>query len=228
MFTISPKNEVIEALIEEFKSGHITTIYGNSASGRTTCCLLAAIEVVENKGKVIYVDTGSGFDVKRFRQLGGNKEYLDNIFLLQPKSFDEQGKLIEKLHKLCENEKIKLVIVDTIGSYYRLNLGKNPKKVNKQLLEQLITLVRIARDLDKVVLMTNQVYADMNDEDKNIKMVGGNLTHKMSKYLIELEKKDDERIACLVRYKMDKDNVTHHNLNKKVKFEIREEGMFLI
>ena len=131
-----------------------------------------------------------------------------------------------KLQKLCENPKIRLVIVDTISKHYRVELKNNPKEVNNMMIAELKTLVRIARDLNKVVLITNQVYAKMDEKD-SLKMVGGNIIPHMSKCIIELNKKADQRFASVIKYKMAHDKTTYYNLGKTVKFEIKEKGLFI-
>ena len=229
-YSINPSNDVISTLIPRgFLSKNLTTIYGNAASGKTTSCLLAAISCVKNNGKVIFIDTEAGFDTNRFKQLIGEDidNVLEKIFLNQPKTFEEQHQIILKLHKLCENAQIKLVIVDTIGKHYRVELSKNPKKTNQMMLEQLKTLVRIARDLNKVVILTNQVYTKIDEKNK-LKMVGGTLIPHMSKCIIELNKKDDNRCASVVKYKMLHNKTTYFNLGKKVNFEIKENGLILV
>jgi len=232
-YTISCFNQPVKELIEEYESGKITILYGNSASGITTSCLLAAISCAKQGNKVIYVDTESNFNSERLKQLyfGDIKDILDNIFLIQPKTFKEQHDTILKLKKLCEDEKIKLIIVDTIGSKYRVNINNDAKKINKMMVDQLKTLVRIARDLNKIVLMTNQVGAKLDGSDE-IKMVGGKMIENMAKVIIELRKKDEKRTARLVKYKYDCEEEdkekTHPNLDKEIEFEIKEKGLFLI
>ncbi len=228
-YQLSPNNSVIEELIDNYSSGNLTTIYGNAASGKTTCCMLASISASKMGGKVVCVDTEKGFNSDRLKQLSG-KEYkksLDNLLLIQPKSYEEQHKTILKLKELCKNEKIKLVVVDTIGKYYRVELNKQPKRTNKMMVSQLRTLVQIARDLDKVVLLTNQVYSKMDLQD-GLKMVGGSMMEHMNKVLIELQKIDSKRTAKLVKYKTEKENTTDYNLGKTIKFEIKEKGFFLL
>jgi DNA repair protein RadB len=213
-------NDVTGSLIEKYRFGHLTTIYGNAASGKTTSCLLAAIQA---EGKVIYVDTENGFDTQRLSQLysGDVEKLLENIFLLQPKSFEEQHETILKLHKLCDNPKIKLVIVDTIGNRYRKVVNENPEESNTMMIMQMQILYRIARDLNKAVILANQVYASL--KDNKLRMIGGAIVRNMSNCIIELEKKDDRRFATLMKYKLDKGE--HHHLGKTVEFEISEKGL---
>ena len=204
-------------------------IYGNAASGKTTSCLLAAIACARNKSKIIFVDTENSFDSKRLQQLyyGNVKEILDNIFLIQPKTFEEQSETILKLKRLCENDSIKLVIVDTIGNLYRKRLSDKPKKINKMMAEQMADLVRIARDLNKVVIITNQVSSKV-DGSNEIKMVGGKMMENLSKVIIEVKKDDKKRYAKLIKYKYDEEDKIHPNLDEKIKFEIKENGLFIL
>lgn len=228
-FTIKTYNAPIAALIEKYESGKITCIYGNAASGKTTTCLLACIAAAKEEKKVIYIDTENSFDSQRLKQLyfGDINEILDNIFIFAPKTFQEQDEIINKVKKLCEKESIGIVIIDTIGHHYRNILNENPKEINTIMAEQLAQIVRIARDLDKIVLMTNQVYSKI-DGTNQVKMVGGKFVEKMSKIIIELNKDDDNRTSKLIKYKMEKDNITHYKLNKVVDFKIREKGLYLI
>jgi len=221
-------NEPIKELIEKYESGKLTMIYGNAASGKTTSCLLAAIAAARNKGKIIFVDTEHSFDSDRLKQLyyGDYNEILDNIFLIQPKTFEEQYETILKLKKLCDNDKIKLVIVDTIGSLYRKRLSDNPKGINKMMAEQMANLVRIARDLNKIVIVTNQVGSKV-DGTTDIKMVGGKMMENLSKVIIELKKEDDIRYAKLIKYKYDEEDKIHPNLDEKIEFKIKNNGLIL-
>lgn len=226
-YALSPNNEVISSLIGEYHPGYVTGIYGNASSGKTTSCLLAAIRVAKNN-KVIFVDTESSFDSDRLKQLCDEdfNKILENIFLIQPKSFDGQQQTIEKMHRICNNEKIKLVVVDTIGNHYRVAVNENPKIINSMMAIQVQTLIRIARDMNKVVLVTNQAVSRMNEKDE-INMVGGKLISNMCRCIIELNKKDSRRYATLIKYKMENEETTNPNIGKKVEFEIREKGLFL-
>jgi len=170
----------------------ITTIYGPAGSGKTVLCMLCAINVARLGKKVVYVDTEEGFSVERLRQICSsiNKDYkkvLDNIVFLKPTSFEEQKKCFERLRELV-NEKIGLIVVDTIAMLYRLELGKSedPKHINQELGRQIAYLTQIARIKNIPVLITNQVYADFEEKDK-VNMVGGDILKYGSKCLLELQ-----------------------------------------
>ena len=227
VFSIPCFNDPVKELINNYESGKVTCIYGNAASGKTTCCLLATIACAKSNGKIIYVDTESGFNTERLKQLyfGDVEDIMDNVFLLQPKSFTEQNETILKLKKLCDNDSIKLIIIDTIGHHYRKIRNDKPKETNAIMAEQMANVVRIARDLNKVVLITNQVYSQL--ENNEFRMVGGSLTEKMCKVIIELKKTENNRYATLKKYKQEPEDTSYYELGKKIKFEIKEKGLFI-
>jgi DNA repair protein RadB len=195
----------------------INLIYGPAASGKTTCCLLAAIAVVKNNGKVIFIDTENGFSIERLKQLCGEdyKEIMENIFLLKIKSFDDQKKKFDMLFKIVKDGRINLVIVDTLGVHYRKVLKEDVTGVNNALIEQLKILKYIIQ-LGVTVLITNQVYANINEKDK-IESVGGKMVKNFSKILIELQNMPHgNRKAILLKPK-----------HKEILFKIKQEGFTL-
>ena len=184
------KIESGSSLLDELLEGGydkdiINTIYGPAGSGKTLLCLLALLKV---KGKVIFVDTEGGFSVERLKQLTDDYEkVLDRIVFLNPTTFEEQKDSFEKLKKIV-NDKIELIIVDTVSMLYRLEMGKNDDvyEVNKALGQQLGFLNEIARKKKIPILITNQVYANFEQKDK-VNIVGGDLLRYGSKCMIELQ-----------------------------------------
>ncbi|MFH1181735.1 MAG: DNA repair and recombination protein RadB [Candidatus Woesearchaeota archaeon] len=181
---ISSGSDVFDELLEGgFDSGVITTIYGPAGSGKTTTCLLAAL--ASCKKKVVFMDSEGGFSISRLKQLSkGYKEALDRIFVLKPRNFDQQKQAVEQIKKLSAT-KIGLIICDTISSLYRVERGNDNKALNRELGKQIGVLLEIAREKNIPVLLTNQVYADF-DNQTNVKMVGGDILKYSSKCLIEL------------------------------------------
>ncbi|MBW2996293.1 DNA repair and recombination protein RadB [Candidatus Woesearchaeota archaeon] len=212
--------KVISDLLEGgWEKDIINTVYGPAGSGKTLLCILALIEVVKNGGKVVYVDTEGGFSVERLKQLTDDYEkVLEKVVFLKPVTFEEQKDVFEKLKDLI-NDKIKLVVVDTVSMLYRLEMGKNEDiyEVNKALGQQLGFLNEIARNKNIPVLITNQVYADFDNKDA-VKIVGGDLLRYGSKCMLELKNAaSGVRVACLRKHRSIKPG--------EVMFRIVEKGL---
>ena len=186
-------SKVLDIMLDGgYENDVITTIYGPAGSGKTVLCLLCSINVARNGKKVVYVDSEGGFSLERLKQIASHisqdyKEILDKIIFLKPTSFAEQKKSFEKLKDIV-NDKIGLIVVDTIAMLYRLELGKSEsvQEVNRELGRQISYLTEIARKKNIPVLITNQVYADFDDKDK-VNIVGGDILKYGSKCLIELQ-----------------------------------------
>lgn len=175
-------------LKDGYETDIITTIYGPAGSGKTCLCLLCATGIARKNKKIIYVDTEGNFSLERLKQIAPDyKKILQKIVFLRPTSFEDQKKSFEKLKEIV-NEKIGLIVVDTIAMLYRLELGKNEDvyEVNRELGKQLSYLTEIARKKNIPVLITNQVYSDFENKDK-VNIVGGDLLKYGSKCLIELQ-----------------------------------------
>ena len=194
-------------------SNSINMIFGPAASGKTTCCLLTGIEIAKKGGKILFIDTESGFSVERLRQLcGGDIGVIDKFILLKIRSFEEQCKKFEILEEIVNGGEIKLVIVDTIGSLYRKALKENIYGVNKEIDMQFRVLKDIIRG-GVSVLLTNQVYDNL--KNGGVQIVGGEMFRNWSGLLIELKKLNGlNRVAELLKPKN----------GEEIKFKIEERG----
>ncbi len=213
-------SEVIDMLIGPGFPNSVTTFYGPSASGKTTFALLAAARMAAENKKSVFIDTEKGFSVERLKQISGEKfdDFIESIMLFPIKNFTDQCVKIEKLAKIAESGRIFIVIVDTIGAYYRLELNNDAYRANKLMDRQLRILSEISRKGIPVVL-TEQVYDDLN-RNGEICLVGGSMLRNWSKCLIELKKDNSSRRAKLVKHESLKDV-------KDVFFEIKEKGIFI-
>ena len=198
-------SKVLDILLNGgYEKDIITTIYGPAGSGKTVLCLLCSIVIARAGKKVVYVDSEGGFSIERLKQVYSytSKDYkdiLNNIIFLKPTSFQEQKKSFEKLKELV-NDKIGLIVVDSIAMLYRLELGKSDEvqEVNRELGRQIAYLTEIARKNTIPVLITNQVYTDFDEKDK-VNIVGGDILKYGSKCLIELQITHNGNRRCILR-----------------------------
>jgi len=198
-------SKVLDLMLDGgYEKDVITTVYGPAGSGKTVLCLLCSINVARTGKKVVYVDCEGGFSLERLKQICSHisqdyKKVLDNIIFLRPTSFEEQRKSFEKLKDIV-NDKIGLIVVDTIAMLYRLELGKddNVHEVNRELSRQISYLTEIARNKKIPVLITNQVYTDFDARDK-VNIVGGDILKYGSKCLMELQTTPNNNRRLILR-----------------------------
>lgn len=194
-----PLNEVIPEISEKA----LTSFYGGPGTGKTCIALMASIECVKNGGKVLYVDTEGGFSVERAHQLLDNKmaleSFLKHVELAQPKTFDEQGKLIESLG----NKKFDLLIIDSLVALYRLEYSNQEETLaaSRKLAKQLSDLAVISREKNVPVILTAHTYKKWDTGENEV--IGGENLKYWSKAMVFLEKtgKMSERTASLVKHR---------------------------
>jgi len=212
----------------------ITMIAGPPGCGKTNLCFLVCCSQAKKEKKIIFVDTEGGFSVDRIKQIVGDdcEKVLENIFLLEPTSFEEQKKCFLKLLEKVKKEHVSLIIVDGMAMLYRLELGdalkskdfENVRKVNREIAKQMRALSEIARKQKIPVIITNQVYGGfLSEEDwrrgveREMNIVGGDLFKYWTKCIIELKKSGNRRKAVLLK---------HRSLpEKEFSFEIVSEGI---
>lgn len=169
----------------------VTIIYGPAASGKTTLALLASLELAKQKKRVLFIDTENGFSVDRIKQMSPlYKELLDYIYLFRINDFQEQGERIEEINKIVNM--FSLIIVDSIGNYYREELKKDVNKINREMEKQLRTIKSFSKKFNIPIIITNQVYTNIHK--KEIDLVGGNLVRDFSNILLEL-KRDPRKVV---------------------------------
>ena len=213
MNKVSSGSIVVDELLDEgLDKDKITCVYGVAASGKTTLAMLSAVECAANGGKVLFIDSENGFSVERFKQIScNNLDLLKNVFVIKVKSLYDQLQKIENLKR--DFDKFSLIIIDTIGNYYRKEVVRDVF-ANKQLYKQFDILREIA-DNNVPILITNQIYTD--PVNKSVKIVGGKIVMNNVDCLIELVKLGNNRGAVLRKHYSIKEN-------KEKMFKIVEKG----
>lgn len=211
--------KVFDNLLEGgFEKDIITTVFGPAGSGKTNLALISVINTIKEGKKVVFIDSEGGFSVARLKQLVSDIDtVLKNVIFFKPTSFNEQNKAFEKLKKII-NDKIGLIVVDSIAYLYRAEIsGNDVGEVNRALGRALADLNSISRKMQIPVLITNQVYSVFDDREK-VNMVGGDLLKYSSKCLIELQITPENNRRAVLR--------KHRSLpEKEAVFKIIEAGL---
>ncbi len=194
-----------------FESGTVTQLYGEAGSGKTNVCLQVAIECARKGKRVIFIDS-EGFSPERFLQIASaNSENVESIarriIIYEPHSFEQQTSCINEIEEVIKEKEgengVALVILDSATLFYRLELDDERSiYLRRVLANQIMHLLEIARRYDLAVIITNQVYMDI--EDGNLRPSGGYALEHLSKVIVQLEKAAEghgKRIAILKKHR---------------------------
>ncbi len=182
------------------ETGTITQIYGASGTGKTSICLMLSYNTAKSGYKVAYVDT-EGLSPERVSQIFEDKDVLKNVFIYDVIDFKQQSSAIKELAKLCKDEELKLIVVDSFTFLYRSELEDVERqiKVKRELIAQLTFLLGLARKFDLAVVITNQVFTDVKTGEE--RPLGGPSIDHISKVIIGLERLNKHRKAVLVKHR---------------------------
>jgi len=203
-----------------FEGACITVLFGEGGSGKTNVCLQLARNAVREGKKVVYIDT-EGVSPVRLQQICGERheEIARNILFSEPFNYEEQEQLVEKAIRLAEaSEEVGLIILDSATMHYRLaTSGPDRDEERRSLTRQIAYLLRLARRRDIPVILTSQVYTDI--DKGTFEPLGGHpLTHN-AKALIRLEKAGPNvRRAVIVKHR-------HLAEGNGAKFRLTERGV---
>ncbi len=217
--TSSPLDELLGGGIEK---GAITQFYGPPGCGKTNIVLKILYESTKNGSKAIFMDTEGGLSLERVQQIARSDfDFIaNNIFLLEPKTFDEQQVDIQNIEDLLKKDNsIDILIIDSIVALYRVEDG-DPSEINKKLGRIMAKLLTLSREFDIAVVITNQIYSPFDSDDLIVEPIGGTVLKYWSKIIIEIERNIGSltRTATLQRHK-------NKIPGQTVTFEITERGI---
>jgi DNA repair protein RadB len=168
--------------------GCLSLIYGEAGTGKTTLCLLLARNVARAGRKAIYIDT-EGVSMERLRQVCGPdfEAVVKNILFSAISSFDDQERMVDKAIKLAHgNLDVGMIIVDSISMHYRLTSREEERGDRRSLAGQSTKLTNLARERGIPVVVTSQVYTDV--ETGTLEALGGHALLHNSKLIMRVDK----------------------------------------
>ena len=177
----------------------ITQFVGEAGSGKSTFCLMAAVNTLRAGEGVIYIDT-EGFSIERFSQIAGDQTeaLAANLYVFEPDTFAEQGLMIAEAEKLVKTGRAKLIVVDSATALYRVEQIES-KDALSMLSQQMMVLLGIAKRYDIPAVITNQVFMDIDRHRLN--GLGGTALSHISKAIIMVEKHDKFRRAVIMKHR---------------------------
>ena len=199
-----------------FESGTITQLYGEAGSGKTNICIQTAVECAKSGKKVIFLDC-EGFSPERFFQIASSRgdieEIAKRILIFEAHNFEQQEKCIAEIERfIAEKGKkeqandewgegesdVALVILDSATVFYRLEPNEERSmQMRRRLANQILHLLELARRHDIAVIITNQVYMDI--ENGKLRASGGLALEHLSKIIVQLEKMGESRRRAILK-----------------------------
>lgn len=183
--------DCIDALMDGgLEGGVITELYGEGGSGKSNMSMLFALSVIRSGKTAVFLDT-EGFSPDRFLQVsGGSDEPANSMILYRVSSLDDQELSIMRVSKMLEkSNRIGIVIVDSFTEYFRLEKTADSSSRSAGFQKQLGLLAGIALKGNIPVLITNQIYQDV--ESKLLQPFGGFLVDHSMKAIYQMEKLSD-------------------------------------
>jgi recombination protein RecA len=188
-----------------------SNIWGPKSAGKTTLALTIAKGVIENGGKVLYIDIESGLDFGYIATIVG--ELNDSFILIQPETSEQAFKIAESA---IESNELDLIIFDSIGALA-------PKKEKEDNFED-ANVALVSRELGKFLrrnssrlrwsektafLFTNQVRDNIGSYISGYVQPGGHqLEHFVSLeirlYSAKKIKKNDAIIGTATKFTISK------------------------
>ncbi|MDQ1371638.1 MAG: repair and recombination protein RadB [Candidatus Thermoplasmatota archaeon] len=210
----------LDGLLEGgLEGGSITLLFGEAGTGKTNICLQVARNVASQGKKVIYIDT-EGVSLERLKQICGDEfeEVMKNILFFEPHNFDDQEKLVEKAVRLAESSlEVGVIILDSATIHYRLTRNDEERGTRRSLSNQLAKLLGVARNKGMPILLTSQVYTDI--EKGTFEPLGGHVLMHNAKAIVRLDKvAASTRRAVIIKHR-------HLEEGKRADFKLTKDGV---
>jgi len=181
--------------------GGVSLVYGEAETGKTSFAIQCAVNCARTDCKTVFIDSDGTFSSRRLLQIAYRdiEKLSPLIILFRPTTFREQANVIDHLEKYV-TEKAGLVIVDTITSLYRVELGPSEKSfdLNRQLNTQLAYLAQIAKTQKVAVLITSQVRSAFVEEQINIEPVATRVLKFWSDIVLRFKRTGQIRVVKVV------------------------------
>lgn len=208
-----------ELLEGGFEGGAITLLYGEAGSGKTNVCLQVAKNVAVTGKKVVYIDT-EGVSLERLKQIAAEdfEEVMRNTLFFEAHTFEDQEKFVEKAVKLAESSlEVGLIILDSATIHYRLTRNDEERGIRKSLSPQLAKLLSVAMSKDIPIIVTSQVYTDI--EKGTFEPLGGHVLLHNAKAIIRLDKVGTgARRAIIIKHR-------HLEEGRRTDFKLTKSGV---
>jgi len=193
----------------------ITELFGEYAVGKTQLCLSLCVksqlkpEEGGLAGGVLYFDTEGTFSPERIQQIAegtglDSKPILDGITVSRAYTSDHQALLLDHASKICEENKVKLLVVDSVITHFRSEyIGRESLSERQQRLNNYMhRLLRLAELYNLAVVVTNQAQADPQYFGQPDRPAGGHVLGHACTHRVHIRRggsKGPRRVARIIK-----------------------------
>jgi DNA repair protein RadB len=185
--------------------GTVTQVYGPPGAGKTNVALSTAVEVAADGGTAVYIDT-EGLSVERFDQLltaraDDPEDASSRIILSDAHDFEEQAEAVRDAADFAE--RADLIILDSATGFYRLERDADDGgDALRRVADQITHLLSLARKHDLAVVVTNQVFTDVDSDSDRVRPLGGHTLNHWTGVVMRVDRfRGGNRRATLEKHR---------------------------
>ena len=181
-----------------FPADGVSLVYGEAETGKTSLAVQCAVNCARMGYRSLFIDSDGTFSSKRLLQIASYdyEKISPFIFLMKPTTFQEQIRVIDHLEEYI-TRKFGLMVVDTITSLYRVELG-GPKEtfaLNRELNRQVALLTQIVKTRRVAALITSQVRNAFLGKQVSVEPVATRVLKFWSDVVLNLELTGQTRVV---------------------------------
>lgn len=175
----------------------VSLVYGEAETGKSSLAVQCAVNTARMNCKTLFIDSEGAFSPRRLSQIAYDdlEKVSPLITLVKPITFEEQATTIDNLDAYI-TEKVGLVVVDTITSLYRAELGGSKKTfaLNRELHRQVACLAQSAKTHKMAVLILSQVRSVFAETHVSIEPVATRVLKFWSDIVLSLKHTGQSRV----------------------------------
>jgi len=175
----------------------VSLVYGEAETGKSSLAIQCAVNTARMDCKTLFIDSEGAFSPRRLSQIAYNdsEKVSPLITLVKPTTFEEQAMVMDNLDAYI-TEKVGLVVVDTITSLYRAELGGSKKTfaLNRELHRQVACLAQSAKTHKVAALVLSQVRSVFAETHASIEPVATRVLKFWSDVVLSLKHTGQSRV----------------------------------
>lgn len=180
-----------------FPVDSVSLVYGEAETGKSSLAVQCAVNTARMGCKTLFIDSEGVFSPRRLSQIArdDSEKVSPLITLVKPTTFEEQAMAIDNLDAYI-TEKVGLVVVDTITSLYRAELGGSKKTfaLNRELHRQVACLAQSAKTHKVAALILSQVRSVFAETHVSIEPVATRVLKFWSDVVLNLKHTGQSRV----------------------------------